>query len=115
MPDGQSSNVFKSYPASENKFDKTSKGSAVNNNPFDCSEGRIDRDTSPIPRVENIGIDGSQRFSDIQNTGGPNNSESIIQFDPNKDLGIGDKENNPNLFSQHLTSMENIKFQEMLV
>ena len=62
--------------------------------------------------MENIGIDGSQRYSDIHNTGGVNNSESIIQFDPKKDLG--DKDQNPNLFSQHLTAMEGIKFHEML-
>ena len=89
----QSSNVFKSYVGSEHKFDRTSKGSNMQKDQeidFACSEGRIERETSPTPRIENIGIDGSQRFSDIQNTGGPNNSESIIQFDPKKDLGDRD-------------------------
>lgn len=48
--------------ASENKFDKTSKGSNMPKDAeidFACSEGRMDRDASPTPRIENIGIDGS--------------------------------------------------------
>lgn len=68
--------------------------------------------SSPEPQIENIGIDGSQRFSDIQNEnligGLNNNSESMIVFNPKKEI------KNPNLFSQVMTSTENQKFKEML-
>jgi len=67
--------------------------------------------------IENIGIDGSQRFSDIRNedphnnnSGLQNNSESMIVFNPKKEI----KSNNPNLFSQVMGSTENQKFKEML-
>ena len=56
------------------------------------------------PQIENIGIDGSQRFSDIRDEGGlvglNNNSESMIVFNPKKEI----KSNNPNLFSQVMSS-----------
>ena len=55
------------------------------------------------PQIENIGIDGSQRFSDIRdegNVGLNNNSESMIVFNPKKEI----KSNNPNLFSQVMSS-----------
>ena len=80
----------------------------MNKNPiidFSWSEEQFNRENSPIQRVDNIGMDGSLRFSDIQNTGGnTNNSESIIQFDPKK--GLGDREHNPNLIPQQMTSMK---------
>ena len=65
------------------------------------------------PQIENIGIDGSQRFSDIRDEGPGglnNNSESMIVFNPKKEI----KSTNPNLFSQVMTSQENQKFKEML-
>ena len=57
--------------------------------------------SSPEPRIESIGIDGSQRFSDIQNDANENeaqnenmgsinhgnNSESLIVFNPKKEIG----------------------------
>lgn len=41
-----------------------------------------------------------------------NNSESLIVFNPKKEIGSQPK--NPNLFSQIMTSQENLKFKEML-
>ena len=122
--------MFKSYNVSENKFDKTSKGSrdkVFKNNEIDfalsekpnndlMNQTGDNNDTSPTPRIDNIGVDGSQRFSDISkghivpNSGNPNISDSIINFNPKKELMgqayLGDRDQNPNLFSQIMTSME---------
>jgi len=83
-------------------------------------------ETSPTPRIDNIGVDGSQRFSDIskghiiQHSGNPNISDSIINFNPKKELMGqanfgGDRDSqNPNLFSQIMTSIEVDKIQQLL-
>ena len=47
----------------------------------------ISENESPEQRIDNIGIDGSQRFSDIQLNDGKVNStqESLIVFNPRKE------------------------------
>ena len=130
--------MFKSYNVSENNlFDKTSKGSKGNNFmkkeiDFALSEKPNNilnqtgdnNETSPTPRIDNIGVDGSQRYSDISKGhiiphNNPNITDSIINFDPKRDLmghaNFGDRESqNPNLFSQIMTSIEVDKIQQLL-
>ena len=71
------------------------------------------RDSSPD--LNSIGVDGSQRFSDVLmgdgTKGGQNTTqESMIVFNPVKTQ----ETNNENLFSQEMSSQENLKFKEML-
>lgn len=62
--------------------------------------GLDNSDSSPIPRIESIGVDGSQRFSDINQVEKPQNQsqEMSLDFNPKKD--IQEKINNQEMLDQ---------------
>ena len=80
----------------------TSHGSRFKSENKQGAAPSVTSTSSPEPRIESIGIDGSQRFSDIQNDANDievlqnenmgsinqgNNSESLIVFNPKKEIG----------------------------